>query len=119
MAAKAWKCRKCEYRNRPRSRKCVSCGKLKPKKKIPAHMKVLSEMTYDDFVKLNGGEFCWICREMGIPHREGRPFRYHRDHDHRTGEARGLLCWQHNSLLKSWVNPELLMAAYKYLTRKR
>lgn len=44
--------------------------------------------------------------------------RYHQDHDHKTGAARGLLCFRHNKLmLQSWVNAESLRACADYLDR--
>ena len=74
--------------NEPRKRKCQACGRALPKRRRPTHARVLNELSYDDFVALNGGsEDCGICG------RPKNPARNHdRDHDHKTGKARGLLC---------------------------
>lgn len=118
MASKPWKCRKksCQAVNPPGKRKCWKCGKLKPPKRIPAHRKVLKELTYEDFIELNGGEFCWIHRAQGLPD-PYRTKRLQRDHDHNTGQARGLLCYQCNRWLAPWITPEFLEAAAAYLRR--
>ncbi len=109
-----WTCRKCGHKTLLRKRKCASCGKLKPKKRVPAHKKVLLELTYEDFIELNGGEFCWIHNRMGLPD-PPRTTRLHRDHNHKTGQARGLLCYHCNRWLPDWVTPAQLRAAADYL----
>lgn len=69
-------------------------------------------MPYEEYVRLNGGERCGIC---GNPPSENR--RLDRDHDHRTGEPRGLLCHRCNRALPDWVTEEWLEAARAYLGR--
>jgi len=117
-AKKTWKCRRksCATINPSTRRKCIGCGKLKPPKRIPAHKKVLVDLSYEDFIKINGGEFCWIHKAMGLPD-PPRTRRLHRDHDHKTGKPRGLLCHTCNRHLKNWVTQEWLLAAAKYLDR--
>lgn len=114
--ASFWTCKrveageKCLHRNPNRLRKCAVCGKAKPAPKRPKHMVAL-ESTYEDFVALNGGEFCGIC---GAP---PKTRRLDRDHDHKTGRPRGALCSRCNRLLHSWLTEEWLLAAASYLRR--
>lgn len=68
------------------------------------------ELDYAGFVKLNGGDACAIC---GRPPSATR--RLDRDHDHRTGEPRGLLCHRCNRTLGNWITPEWLVSAFMYL----
>lgn len=70
------------------------------------------DLTYEDYVELNGGEQCGIC---GRPPSPGR--RLDRDHDHVTGKPRGLLCHQDNRLLSWRITVPWLRAAIEYLTR--
>lgn len=95
---------------------------VRPAKKVPAHRRVLAEKTYEDFVALNGGDFCWIGRAVGAAcgaDRDPASRRLHRDHDHSTefGTARGLLCFPHNKLLARAWTPDLLRAALAYLLK--
>ena len=73
-------------------------------------MKAL-EVPYEDYVALNGGEYCGIC---GIGPRSKR---LDRDHDHKTGKPRGLLCHRCNRALPAWVSQDWLRAAASYLDR--
>lgn len=118
--AKGWTCQKqtagskCRHTNPPTAKKCRLCGKLRPPKRNPAHRAVLKQMDYAAFVELNGGvEACGIC---GATQKAGGK-RLHRDHDHRTGQARGLLCFRDNSALRPYMTVEWLRAALKYMER--
>lgn len=115
--AAGWTCRRksCRSRNAPRTRICYACGAPRPRKKPPAHAAVLAELTYDDFAVINGGYMCGIC---GYVPSYGKR-KLDRDHDHITGEARGLLCFRCNRHLKKWVTAEWLAGALAYLTRRR
>lgn len=65
---------------------------------------------YDAMVAAQGGR-CAICRKI--------PSRMHVDHDHTTGEVRGLLCGPCNQgigLLRD--SPKLLRAAIRYLKKQ-
>lgn len=120
MANRTWKCRRvskgaiCGKQNPARIRKCTKCGKTRPPKRYPAHTKVLKEVTYEDYILANGGEFCWIHRQLGIPEQK-RTRRLHRDHDHRTGKPRGLLCAPCNRAIKDWMDANWMEAAAAYL----
>jgi hypothetical protein len=79
-------------------------------KRRPKHMIAL-EQPYEVYVELNGGEHCAICRALP------KTKRLDRDHDHRTGRPRGLLCHRCNRALQVWVTVEWLAAAGAYLER--
>lgn len=73
---------------------------------------VALEVTYEDYISLNGGEHCGICLKP-----RSRTKRLDRDHDHKTGLPRGLLCSRCNRALPHWVTPEWLDAAAAYLRK--
>lgn len=102
---------KCRARNPRRNKKCTSCGKQRPAVKRPAHMAAL-DLAYEGFVELNGGELCGICGRGPSARR-----RLDRDHDHKTGKARGLLCHNCNRALKARLDVTWLRAAAAYIER--
>lgn len=114
--AKTWTCRRqyggvpCLHVNPSRNRVCSLCGKKKPARKRPAHMIAL-DLPYEAYVALNGGEECGICRKPPGTR------KLDRDHDHKTGKPRGLLCWACNRQLRTWATIEWLTAAAAYLER--
>ena len=68
---------------------------------------------YDRMLEEQGGG-CAIC---GAPPPPGRSL--HVDHDHVTGEVRGLLCFKHNNALGDFDDDrELLHRALDYLERR-
>jgi hypothetical protein len=102
MARKArpyWVCRKCKYRNPSIKRKCLDCGTLKAKKKVNPKSKPVD--AYEHYRRvaevLHGvhDERCCVC---GKPKQDGR--KHDRDHDHRNGNPRGLVCPLDNMLMK-------------------
>lgn len=113
----AWTCQRqaggfvCKHVNSNRKRKCEVCGKARPPRKRPAHLAALDQ-DYLEFVVLNGGEFCAICGATPSKVR-----RLDRDHCHKTGVARGLLCARCNRALPSWVDANWLRRAADYLER--
>lgn len=117
MKARTWTCQRrlgglrCGGINQPRARTCHTCGKPRPPKRRPKHLAALT-LTYEQYVEINGGDFCFICLK---PRGEGR--RLDRDHCHRSGQPRGLLCHRCNRLLPSWVTPQWLRRAAYYLER--
>lgn len=112
--AKGWTCQrqaggsKCQHRNPSRKQLCEQCGKRKPKRKAPAHMAAL-DLTYEQYVEINGGEHCGICGTTTT--------RLYRDHDHRLGIPRGLLCFRDNAPLRPYMTLEWLRKAVAYLER--
>lgn len=105
--AKGWKC---GHRNPSRKQICEACGKRKPPRRKPAHMAAL-DLTYEHYIEINGGEFCGICRA------EPNGRRLHRDHDHRTGQPRGLLCFRCNSALRPYMTADWLRCSLAYVER--
>jgi hypothetical protein len=111
-----WRCRRvtagevCGELNLAVKKKCYACGKPKPPKRKPKHMSAL-ELNYVEYVKLNGGERCGICGAVAATR------RLHRDHDHRTGAPRGLLCFRCNTALPNRITPDWLRSAAVYLER--
>jgi hypothetical protein len=71
------------------------------------------DISYEDYIELNGGERCGICGRGRSPER-----RLQRDHDHRgEGLARGLLCFACNRWLRGFMTIEWMRAAIAYLER--
>jgi hypothetical protein len=111
-----WTCQRrsngsrCGHLNRNAFRLCRACGKRRPPRKRPAHMKAL-ENDYAFYVALNGGDFCGICKKP----RQGR--RLDRDHCHKTGTPRGLCCHSCNRTLGPHVDIPWLENAIAYLRR--
>jgi hypothetical protein len=71
------------------------------------------DQDYAYYLQISGGkEVCQIC---GRPPSRNR--RLDRDHDHKTGVPRGLLCVKCNRALPDWCSPEWLEAAADYLRR--
>ena len=117
--ARTWKCQrsaggvKCGATNPGRKRKCEACGQQRPPLSRPRHMAALDDVPYEEYVFLNGGEFCGIC---GRPPKPGK--RLQRDHDHRgDGHPRGLLCFACNRWLRGFMTVEWLRKAIVYLER--
>jgi hypothetical protein len=114
----SWTCQRqtggvtCKHVNPNRKQNCEACGKRKPPRKRPAHLVALEDHDYESFIERTGGEFCSICgrKPNGVR-------KLHRDHDHRTGEPRGLLCFPCNSALRVYMTAEWLRQAADYLDR--
>ncbi len=104
--------RKCSTINSSRKRNCRVCGKRRYRR-APKHMIAL-QTDYAMFIELTGGEFCAICGRKPSGRR-----RLDRDHDHRSGLPRALLCSRCNRGLPSWVTAEWLRAAADYLDRAK
>ena len=101
MPAKYRLCPKCKYRYERVKKKCPSCGKARPKKRVPKHAETLRDHSYEFYCEvaeiLHGvtDERCCVC---GKPRKDNR--KHDRDHDHRSGNPRGLACPQCNMLMK-------------------
>jgi hypothetical protein len=79
------------------------------------HLKRKFGLTPEDYERMlrNQSGGCAIC---GAPPPPGKSL--HIDHDHVTGEVRGLLCFKHNNALGDFDDdPELLHRALRYLRR--
>jgi hypothetical protein len=111
--ATTWRCRACLSVNEGRKRRCGACGNARPKRRRPSHLRAL-DIPYEEYVLLNGGERCGVetCARTSTARR-----RLDRDHDHRTGAPRGLLCPVHNRMLTTRVTPDELRALAAYLER--
>lgn len=120
MARRYWTCRKCSHRNeRTSSRKCQGCNELtKPKTRVPKHREVLRDTPFARFaelsVEIHGGEYgnCGVCQRGPSENRN-----VDRDHDHRTGLARGLACVRCNRELLRNSTLEEARAVVAYLER--
>lgn len=125
MARKYWTCRKCSHRNEHaahKGRKCLGCGEeTRPKKRVPKHAEVLRVTDYLSFARLSieihGGELgaCAVCGKPQ-PETDGAK-RHHRDHDHATGQARGLACFPCNMHLLKKMTLEEARAVVAYHER--
>ena len=118
VAAKYRLCPKCKYRYEKVKKKCPSCGKARPKKRVPKHAETLRDHSYEHYVQVskeihsNGTGSCDACRR--VPSK----VRHHdRDHDHNTGNPRGLLCVRHNKMLDSRCTSIELRQLADYLDR--
>src|SRR4051812_30037873 len=89
------------------------CGVYRPRRRKPPHQLVL-EVPYELWVA-RFGDRCNVC---GRP--AGATRSLDRDHDHQTGDPRGLLCHRCNRVLSQGlgVTPELLRLMIAYLERE-
>jgi hypothetical protein len=101
---------KCGHRNPRRKQLCDACGKRRPATRQPVHLAVMGD-AYETWVA-RFGETCGICGRAPSARR-----RLDRDHCHKTGVARGLLCARCNRALPSWVTADWLRNASRYLDR--
>lgn len=112
-----WTCQRrvlgtpCRRVNPAKYQLCRACGGRKPKRRVPKHMQAL-ELSYADYVKLQGGEFCGVCGREPSDNR-----RLDRDHDHVTGKPRGLCCHRCNRGMPNWADVEWFERALAYLKR--
>lgn len=106
--ARTWTCRKCGVKH-PRVKQKCACGGKRPIRKTAAQ-KALRE-DYAVWVE-RFGETCGICGRAPSERR-----RLDRDHDHKTGAARGLLCARCNRSLPGHISVDWLLAAVEYLRR--
>ena len=113
-------CQKCGHRNDRTGgrRKCVNCREALPKRRVPKHAGVLRDTSYEKWaslsVAIHGGDkdACAMCRRP-----KPDTGNHERDHDHRTGLARGLLCYRCNHQLARNHTLETARALVAYLER--
>lgn len=116
--ARAYVLCRCGARFERIKRKCPSCGKTRAKRRVPKHARTLRDDTYEDYVVVskeihgNGDESCDVCRK---PKAEGR--RHDRDHDHKTGNPRGLACHLDNRSMPHWLTAHRAQLIADYLKR--
>lgn len=121
-----WTC-SCSYRNERIKQKCVSCGRKRPKKRVPAHARTLRDDPYVVYAYQNliihgpafDGEWdadcCGVCGKRSSTTRH-----MDRDHDHVTGFPRGLACPGNtgcNALMPRHMTLERARAIVGYLER--
>ena len=113
--APPWTCRKCGMRS-PRAselrrRAEGTCRRsLAARSTPPPFVQIFS---YQHYVELNGGSSAGFGG--GAVQKEGGS-GLHRDHDHKTGLPRGVLCFRDNSALR-YMTVEWLENALAYLKR--
>ncbi len=120
MARRYWSCRRCGFRNpRTASRRCGGCQALtKPKTRVPKHAETLRDDSYELYRQvaetLHGvtDESCCVC---GKP--KGQERRHDRDHDHVTGDPRGLACVPCNRLMPRELTLARARLVVAYLER--
>lgn len=119
MPPRKWLCPKCRATNqRTSSQKCQTCGGLtKPKRKVPAHAVALRDLSFEHFAEVNEaihgqGSNCGVC---GAPPKDARNLQ--REHDHTTGQVRGLACWRCNRLMPKQFGLTEARAIVAYLER--
>jgi hypothetical protein len=108
---------------------CIDCSKLKqktswnsrtPKKRLEQHLKFKYGISPETFLKVWDKQEgnCAICKDAlpNLMAYENRRRGYAIDHNHDTGEFRGILCTECNVLLgMASDSPEILKEAVKYL----
>lgn len=111
---------------------CIECSKHKqkncwesrtPKKRLEQHLKYKYKITYDEFEKTwnNQNGCCAICLDElpDLMVYENRRRGYSIDHNHETGEFRGILCLTCNTMIgMSKDSVFVLERAIKYLCEK-
>lgn len=79
----------------------------------------LSAVDYE-LIKTSQNRVCAICRAPSKQFRNNREYDLHVDHDHETGQVRGLLCSKCNTALGLFKDDvALLQSAIEYLVKKR
>ena len=138
-------CKKCGVRKTPeefyftsgktyRRRTCKKCAEAMRKANLASkppgeweehlrkrHLRTKYGISAEEFYKLLRSQEgqCSICRiDMDATTRQNVPKKVQVDHDHKTGQVRGLLCFSCNTGLgKFRDSEELLHAAIAYLKR--
>ena len=120
-----WICQGCGFRNERTHVNCRGvrkdgepCGRTRPKKRVPKHAEVLRDTPYEEWaefsIAVHGGRLhhCAVCGRAPVKVR-----RHDRDHDHRTGKARGLACVRCNRELLRNTTLEEARLVVAYLER--
>lgn len=110
---------------------CIECSKWKqknswesrtPKKRLEQHLKYKYGVDFATFLAAWADQKgnCAICTDAlpDLLSYENRRRGYAVDHNHETGEFRGILCLECNTLLgMAGDNPDILKSAIKYLVK--
>ena len=111
---------------------CIECSKVKqktswnsrtPQKRLEQHLKFKYGVSPEEFLRTwetQEGK-CAICKDVlpDLLTYENRRRGYAIDHNHETGEFRGILCTECNTLLgMASDNPDILQEAINYLQTK-
>jgi hypothetical protein len=109
---RTWSCRKCggQWPRRYGLCRTPRCSGKRPAKRIPKHREIMA-VPYERWVE-QFGEVCGICGAKPSANR-----RLDRDHDHKTGAARGILCHSCNRRLWPGSTVDWHLNAAKYLDR--
>lgn len=107
---------------------CISCNRAyqrerhqtNPDRRRAQGLEERYKITIDDYDRMLAAQkgVCAICNKPNaqIDNRTGKNRRLHVDHDHETGEVRGLLCGLCNVALGLIeMDPERLLGLIKYL----
>lgn len=128
MTPSWWTC-PCGTRNERRKQRCTNqeCRRARPKRRVPSHARTLRDDPYTIYMDTNmrihesghGPEWqpdwCGVC---GKPPTTAR--HMDRDHDHVTGEPRGLACPGNqgcNALMPRQLTLERARLVVRYLER--
>ena len=118
MAKRYFLCQGCRTRVERVKRKCPVCGRARPKKRVPKHAITLQRDSYDFYCQIAADihgvtdERCCVCGKPRNPER-----RHDRDHDHLTGNPRGLACVVCNKLMVHKLTLERARQIVGYLER--
>jgi hypothetical protein len=124
-----WKIREAEMRAKDpeglkkKNRDAATRWRSNPENTRQKRMKYIEKrygITYDQYEAMEKAQngLCKICRKppRRLNENGNRGENLHVDHDHKTGEVRGLLCYQCNSALGYFEDdPEVLTRASSYL----
>jgi len=94
---------------------CIECAKKRSKENHLLRSYGITLKDYDKLLEKQGGR-CKICGTET----PGGMGRFHVDHNHQTGEIRGLLCYHCNTLLSNAKDDiKILTSAIQYLINSR
>lgn len=102
----------------PRTKQKCSCGKRRPKRRVPKHARTLRDQGWEHYNAVNAqihGVTDGSCAVCGRPEHES--MHHHREHDHVTGDPRGLACYQCNQLMPRLLTLERARLIVAYLER--